>query len=40
MPCLLLDELAQAARRPAPMVYIGNLGRELGLPAASLYAGR
>ncbi|EHC72142.1 hypothetical protein LTSEMIN_1218 [Salmonella enterica subsp. enterica serovar Minnesota str. A4-603] len=37
MPCLLLDELAQALRRtPAPMVYIGNLGRELSLPAASL----
>lgn len=37
MPILLLDELAQALRRtPAPMVYIGNLGRELSLPAASL----
>jgi len=37
MPLLLLDEMAQALRRtPAPMVYIGNLGRELSLPAASL----
>ncbi len=37
MPILLLDELAQALRRtPARMVYIGNLGRELSLPAASL----
>ncbi|HCA0684511.1 TPA: uridine diphosphate-N-acetylglucosamine-binding protein YvcK [Citrobacter freundii] len=37
MPILLLDELAQALRRtPAQMVYIGNLGRELSLPAASL----
>jgi len=30
MPILLVKELAQALRRtPAPMVYIGNLGREL-----------
>ncbi|EMW6552185.1 uridine diphosphate-N-acetylglucosamine-binding protein YvcK [Citrobacter cronae] len=37
MPILLLEELAQALRRtPARMVYIGNLGRELSLPAASL----
>ncbi|MCL5516700.1 uridine diphosphate-N-acetylglucosamine-binding protein YvcK [Citrobacter cronae] len=37
VPILLLDELAQALRRtPARMVYIGNLGRELSLPAASL----
>jgi uncharacterized cofD-like protein len=37
MPILLLDEMAQALRRTsAPMVYIGNLGRELSLPAASL----
>ena len=37
MPILLLDELAQALRRtPARMVYIGNLGRKLSLPAASL----
>lgn len=37
MPILLLDDLAQALRRTqAPMVYIGNLGRELSLPAASL----
>ncbi|WP_204525834.1 uridine diphosphate-N-acetylglucosamine-binding protein YvcK [Citrobacter cronae] len=37
MPILLLDELAQALRRtPARMVYIGNLGRELSQPAASL----
>ncbi|MGQ0422660.1 hypothetical protein ACT4US_32870, partial [Bacillus sp. HC-Mk] len=29
---LLLKEIAQALRRtPAPMVYIGNLGRELSL---------
>ena len=32
-----LKEIAQALRRtPAPMVYIGNLGRELSLPAANL----
>lgn len=37
MPLLLLPDLAQALRRtPAPVVYIGNLGRELSLPAASL----
>ncbi|HFZ8993629.1 TPA: uridine diphosphate-N-acetylglucosamine-binding protein YvcK [Citrobacter freundii] len=37
MPILLLEELAQALRRtPAPMVYVGNLGRELSLPAANL----
>ncbi len=37
MPILLLNEIAQALRRtPAPMVYIGNLGRELSLPAANL----
>ncbi|MRF58842.1 uridine diphosphate-N-acetylglucosamine-binding protein YvcK [Citrobacter portucalensis] len=37
MPILLLDEMSQALRRtPAPMVYIGNLGCELSLPAASL----
>ncbi|MTH47703.1 uridine diphosphate-N-acetylglucosamine-binding protein YvcK [Intestinirhabdus alba] len=37
MPILLLDELAQALRRTsAPMVYIGNLGRELSQPAAGL----
>ena len=37
MPILLLKEIAQALRRtPAPMVYIGNLGRELSLPAANL----
>ncbi len=37
MPILLLEEMAQALRRtPAPMVYIGNLGRELSLPAANL----
>lgn len=34
---ILLKEIAQALRRtPAPMVYIGNLGRELSLPAANL----
>ncbi|MBB1200055.1 uridine diphosphate-N-acetylglucosamine-binding protein YvcK [Enterobacteriaceae bacterium 89] len=37
MPILLLDEMAQALRRtPAPMVYIGNLGKELSPAAASL----
>jgi len=37
MPLLLVKELAQALRRtPAPMVYIGNLGRELSPAAASL----
>ncbi|HAL3808409.1 TPA: uridine diphosphate-N-acetylglucosamine-binding protein YvcK [Escherichia coli] len=37
MPILLLKEIAQALRRtPALMVYIGNLGRELSLPAANL----
>ncbi|EPB1890079.1 uridine diphosphate-N-acetylglucosamine-binding protein YvcK [Escherichia coli] len=37
MPILLLKEIAQALRHtPAPMVYIGNLGRELSLPAANL----
>ncbi|HAX0063481.1 TPA: uridine diphosphate-N-acetylglucosamine-binding protein YvcK [Escherichia coli JJ1996] len=37
MPILLLKEIAQALRcTPAPMVYIGNLGRELSLPAANL----
>lgn len=37
MPILLLNEIAQALRStPAPMVYIGNLGRELSLPAANL----
>ncbi|HEY3984418.1 gluconeogenesis factor YvcK family protein [Cedecea sp.] len=37
MPILLLDEMDQALRRtPAPMVYIGNLGKELSPAAASL----
>ena len=37
MPILLVKELAQALRRtPAPVVYIGNLGRELSPAAASL----
>lgn len=37
MPILLLDDIARALRRtPAPMVYIGNLGRELSPAAASL----
>ncbi|MGP0725386.1 uridine diphosphate-N-acetylglucosamine-binding protein YvcK, partial [Escherichia coli] len=37
MSILLLKEIAQALRRtPAPMVYIGNLGRELSLPVANL----
>ncbi|MFB6422032.1 MAG: uridine diphosphate-N-acetylglucosamine-binding protein YvcK [Candidatus Malihini olakiniferum] len=35
MPLLLLEGLARALRRtPAPMVYIGNLGRELNQAAA------
>ena len=37
IPLLLLEDLAQALRRtPAPMVYIGNLGREASPAAASL----
>ncbi|MBJ3816591.1 uridine diphosphate-N-acetylglucosamine-binding protein YvcK [Shimwellia pseudoproteus] len=37
MPILLVNELAQALRRStAPMVYVGNLGRELSPAAASL----
>jgi conserved hypothetical protein, cofD-related len=37
LPALLLEDVAQALRRtPAPMVYIGNLGRELSPAAASL----
>src|SRR5690606_33367671 len=37
LPLLLLDNLAQALRRtPAPAVYIGNLGKELSVAAASL----
>ncbi|POZ17194.1 hypothetical protein C3Z09_09140 [Lelliottia aquatilis] len=37
MPLLLVKDLAQALRRtPAPMVYIGNLGKELSPAAASL----
>ncbi|MFK3661742.1 uridine diphosphate-N-acetylglucosamine-binding protein YvcK [Scandinavium sp. NPDC088450] len=37
MPILLLEDMAQALRRtPAPMVYIGNLGKELSPAAASL----
>ena len=37
MPILLIEEMAQALRRtPAPMVYIGNLGKELSPAAASL----
>jgi len=37
LPLLLLDDLAQALRRtPAPVVYIGNLGKELSVAAASL----
>ena len=37
MPLLLVKELAQALRRtPAPMVFIGNLGKELSPAAASL----
>ncbi len=37
IPLLLLDDLAQALRRtPAPVVYIGNLGREVSQPAARM----
>ena len=37
LPIILLPDIAQALRRtPAPMVYIGNLGRELSPAAASL----
>jgi uncharacterized cofD-like protein len=37
MPLLLMDEMTQALRRtPAPLIYIGNLGRELSPAAASL----
>ncbi|ATF93589.1 uridine diphosphate-N-acetylglucosamine-binding protein YvcK [Cedecea neteri] len=37
MPILLLEEMDQALRRtPAPMVYIGNLGKELSPAAAGL----
>ncbi len=37
LPLLLLEDLSQALRRtPAPVVYIGNLGKELSVAAASL----
>ncbi|HEY1846572.1 MAG TPA: uridine diphosphate-N-acetylglucosamine-binding protein YvcK [Buttiauxella sp.] len=37
MPLLLLEDMDQALRRtPAPVVYIGNLGRELSVAAAAL----
>lgn len=37
LPLLLLEDLSQALRRtPAPVVYIGNLGKELSAAAASL----
>ncbi|QHM76162.1 Putative gluconeogenesis factor [Mixta theicola] len=37
MPLLLMEEMTQALRRsPAPLIYIGNLGRELSPAAASL----
>jgi uncharacterized cofD-like protein len=37
VPLLLVNDLAQALRRtPAPVVYVGNLGRELSPAAASL----
>lgn len=37
MPLLLLEDMDRALRRtPAPVVYIGNLGRELSVAAASL----
>ena len=37
MPVLLMNEMAQALRRtPAPLIFIGNLGRELSPAAAAL----
>lgn len=37
MPLLLVDDLARALRRtPAPVIYIGNLGRELSPATAGL----
>ncbi|EKT58295.1 uridine diphosphate-N-acetylglucosamine-binding protein YvcK [Providencia sneebia] len=37
MPLLLLDEITNALREcKAPMIYIGNLGKEVGSPAANL----
>lgn len=37
MPILLLEDMDQALRRtPAPVVFIGNLGKELSTAAASL----
>ncbi len=37
LPLLLLEDLSHALRRtPAPVVYIGNLGRELSVAAANL----
>ncbi|MDU7197978.1 uridine diphosphate-N-acetylglucosamine-binding protein YvcK [Phytobacter diazotrophicus] len=37
LPLLLLEDLSQSLRRtPAPVVYIGNLGRELSVAAANL----
>lgn len=37
MPLLLLDDLTQALRRSsAPMIYIGNLGKEVSQAAATL----
>ncbi|MGG4608610.1 gluconeogenesis factor YvcK family protein [Providencia sp. Me31A] len=37
MPLLLLNEIAAALREcKAPMIYIGNLAKEIGTPAANL----
>ena len=41
MPLLLLEDMDQALRRtPAPVVFIGNLGKELSTAAASLSLGQ
>lgn len=41
MPILLLEDMDQALRRtPAPVVFIGNLGKELSTAAASLSLGQ
>ncbi|MEW7314145.1 uridine diphosphate-N-acetylglucosamine-binding protein YvcK [Buttiauxella gaviniae] len=41
MPLLLLEDMDQALRRtPAPVVFIGNLGKELSTAAASLTLGQ
>ncbi|MRT11458.1 uridine diphosphate-N-acetylglucosamine-binding protein YvcK [Enterobacteriaceae bacterium RIT711] len=41
MPILLLEDMDQALRRtPAPVVFIGNLGKELSTAAANLSLGQ